>query len=460
VEEKSLTAGQMLTPAGQTLWRADHIEQVAIVALVLYDNIVRKHPKRQINKLVKLIKRAGFNAPIWIDNDNKVIAGEARIAAAKVLGMTHIPAIRIKHLTEPEARALRLADNRLGEMSSWDRTALALEFNVVFDHNVDMDLTGFDTGETDLIITSQLAKPNAVALDDCPTIAQPVSIIGDIWCCDLHRVGHGDARDADFIARLMKSDTAAQVFMDPPYNVPVNGHVCGAGKIKHEEFVMGSGEFSKTEFKQFLETILSRAAECAKDGGLLYVCMDWRSIHSLIDASEKAGLSYLNLCVWAKSNAGLGGLYRSQHELVAVFKKGVKPHRNNVQLGRFGRNRSNLWRYEGANSINPERRKELGMHPTVKPAALCADAILDCSNRGDIILDLFLGSGTVLVAAEDTGRVCYGAEIYGPYVDMAVRRWQEFTGRDAVLEETGQTFSEVTLRRASDESKFKSEKAP
>jgi len=250
------------------------------------------------------------------------------------------------------------------------------------------------------------------------------------------------------MARLMDGQTAAQVLSDMPYNVKISGNVGGKGKIKHPEFIMASGEMSDEEFLEFIRAFLYIAAAQCKDGALLHLFIDWRHVHQLIDVGLELGLSYLNLCIWTKTNAGMGSLYRSQHELVVVFKKGDLPHTNNVELGRYGRNRTNVWSYEGANSINPQRRKELALHPTVKPAQLCIDAILDCTHSDEIVLDPFLGSGTTVIAAEDCGRICYGIEISPHYVDVIIRRWQEFTGEVAVLEGSDMAFAEAEHLRS------------
>ena len=436
-------SGEIFTP--------DRIDMVAIVALVFAATVLRKHPQRQIRKLAKLIEKFGFVAPIWIDQDSVIIAGEARVKAAQLLGLTHVPAIRLLHLTEPEVRALRIADNQLASLSSWDRQTLTVELVDLSVLLPDFSLTGFETPELDLLIGSELSKPNDIARDDCPPAAfdaPAISAIGDIWLCGPHRIGCGDARDAAFLARLLINKVAAQVLSDMPYNVKIIGNVGGKGKIKHPEFVMASGEMSDEEFQEFVRAFLAVAMAQCKDGALLYIFTDWRHVHQLIQAGLNLHLSYFNLCVWTKTNAGMGSLYRSQHELVVIFKKGDAPHTNNVELGRYGRNRTNVWPYEGANSINPKRRKELALHPTVKPAQLCIDAILDCTHRDEIILDSFLGSGTTLIAAEDCGRICYGIEISPHYVDVVIHRWQEFTGREALLEATGETIFEVKRRRA------------
>ncbi len=438
--------------SNQGIWAAQKIERIVIAALVFSITHLRKHPRRQIRKLMHLIKVYGFVVPILIDQDNNIIAGEARVLAAKELGLTWVPAIRIKHLTDPEIRALRIADNRLAELSSWDKQTLSIEIVDLGDLNIDLDLTGFEVAEIDSLIATEIPKLHQTALNDCPQAEfdkPAVTRTGDIWLCGSHVIGCGDARDADFIKDLLDGDSAAQLLVDVPYNTKISGHVGGKGKIKHPEFAMASGEMSAAEFREFLHASLSVAAAACRDGALLHVFIDWRSVHEVIKVGQALGLHYFNLCVWVKTNAGMGSMYRSQQELIVVFKKGSAPHTNNVELGRYGRNRSNVWFYEGANSINPQRRKELALHPTVKPVQLCIDAILDCTARDEIVLDTFLGSGTTLIAAEDCGRVCCGVEISPHYVDVAIRRWEEFTGEKARHRQSGRTFDQVASSRAS-----------
>jgi DNA modification methylase len=273
---------------------------------------------------------------------------------------------------------------------------------------------------------------------------------GDLWCLGRHRLVCGDARDGAALARLMQGEQARMVFLDPPYNVPIAGHVQGRGRIQHREFAFASGEMEKDEFTGFLEQALQLCAQHSVDGSIHYVCMDWRHVDELGAAGARVYDEVKNICVWVKSNAGQGSFYRSQHELVFVFKKGGEAHVNTFGLGQHGRSRSNVWTYPGVNSFRAGRLDELAMHPTVKPVALVADAIRDCSHRGDIVLDTFLGSGTTLLAAEKVGRRGYGVEIDAVYADVTIRRWQAFTGRDAVLEASGETYAEMAARRSSD----------
>jgi DNA modification methylase len=237
------------------------------------------------------------------------------------------------------------------------------------------------------------------------------------------------------------------VFTDPPYNVRIDGHVCGLGRIKHAEFAMASGEMSEAEFTAFLTTVLGNLAAHSLDGSLAYVCMDWRHLYELLGAGREVYTQLKNICVWNKDNGGMGNLYRSKHELVCVFKVGDAPHLNNIDLGRYGRYRTNVWDYAGVNTLKADRLDELAMHPTVKPVALVADAIQDCTRRGDLVLDAFVGSGTTIIAAERTGRIGYGLELDPHYVEVAIARWEKRTGKRAVHADSGLTIEALGAAR-------------
>jgi DNA methylase len=268
---------------------------------------------------------------------------------------------------------------------------------------------------------------------------------------------HADRGITAFHARLEKrpvfpfcryGDARAQiVFTDPPYNVPISGHVGGLGAIQHREFAMASGEMSPAEFTAFLQSVFGHLAAYSVDGAIHFQCMDWRHVSEIMAAGTAAYTDLKNICVWAKNNGGMGSLYRSQHEFVFVFKSGTAPHINNVELGKHGRYRTNVWNYAGVNSFGGDRA-DLTLHPTVKPVAMVADALRDCSHRKGNVLDAFVGSGTTLIAAEKTGRRGYGIEIDPAYCDVTVRRLLAVCGLEAVLEVTGQPFAEVEAERA------------
>jgi DNA modification methylase len=393
----------------------------------------RTHPPSQIRKLQASLQEFGFVLPIVIDVECRVIAGWALVAAAKRLGLAEVPAVTITDLDEAKLRILRLALNRLGEDSGWDLDALKLEFSDILEISSDIDLciSGFEMAEIDAAIGGAGNDEE----DDLPPLeatSTPVTQPGDLWLLGEHRVLCADALIADSYARLLEDERAQMVFTDPPWNVSITGHLSTLGAVKHKNFAMGCGEMSAKEFETFLHTALGHAAAYSVDGSVHYVCMHWSKIRELLDATADLYSDTLNLCVWSKTNGGMGSLYRSRHEFVFVLKKGVAAHINNVELGRFGRNRSNVWEYGGQNVLNGTSKSKLSVHPTVKPVALVADAIRDCSNRNDIILDPFGGAGTTLIAAEKTGRSARLIELDPRYVDVTIRRWQNLTGRTAL----------------------------
>ena len=412
-----------------------------------YDRNARTHSKKQIRQIADSIERFGWTNPVLIDGQDQIVAGHGRVAAAKRLGIKAVPTIRLETMSEVEIRAYVIADNRLAELADWDDEILAIELQALVELDFDVEVTGFETAEIDLLIDGLDA---AGAIDDGDRIpevdpsASRVTQAGDLWRLGRHRLLCGDATKRKSFERLMAGERAQMVFTDPPYNVPIDGHVCGLGRIRHAEFAMASGEMSEAEFTGFLETVLGHLAAHSADGALHFVCMDWRHVYELLSASRETYGEMKNLCVWAKTNAGMGSLYRSQHELVFVFKNGSAPHVNNVELGRHGRYRTNVWRYAGVNALGADRDDALAMHPTVKPVALVADAIRDCSRRGDIVLDAFGGSGTTLIAAERAGRRGYAIEIDPLYVDVTLERFRTTFGEEPVHEASGLTFSELS----------------
>lgn len=413
-----------------------------------YARNARTHSKPQIKQIAASIRRFGFVVPILVDAESFVIAGHGRLAAAKLLKLETVPTLCIDHLSPAEVRALRLADNKIAEAAGWDPEILSVELRELeLSLGADLTVTGFSMGELDILI-GDASEDELIetTLPDETADEPPVTVAGDIWEIGPHRLICGDARDPKTYRGLLKSDRARLVFADPPYNVPIQGHVGGRGALKRDEFVMASGEMTPAEFTAFLRGSLELVASHAEQGAIVYVCMDWRHIHELLSATKNV-LESINLAVWVKPNAGMGSLYRSQHELVLVARNGSAPHINNVELGRHGRNRTNVWRYAGATSVGKARNRALALHPTVKPVALVADAIRDCSNRGDIVLDPFAGSGTTLAAAQQTGRRGLGIELDPKFVDATIDRLKRSFGFEARLQATGQAFDEVQKSR-------------
>jgi len=417
----------------------------------------RRHSKKQVRQLARSIQVFGFNVPVLTDTNNNVIAGHGRILACQQLGLREVPTISLEHLTPAQAKAYLIADNRLTEIATWDERLLGEQLNALSEVELDfgLEVTGFETGEIDLFIEGlnlvEESKPDPA--DEVPEPAPvQVSRVGDQWQLEAHRVLCGNALEENAYATVMGGKQAAIVITDPPYNVPIPGHAGGLGRIQHSNFAMACGEMSKAQFTEFLQKFCALACRYSMDGALHYVFMDWRHMGELLTAGLAACTELKNVCVWIKDNGGMGSLYRSQHEFVFVFKHGQAPHHNNVELGRFGRNRTNVWQYRGVNSFGRETDEgnPLVWHPTPKPVQLVADAILDASARGDIVLDPFLGSGTTVIAAERVGRTCYGLELDPKYVDTIIRRWQAFTGLKARHAVNGKLFDELAAEMAED----------
>jgi DNA modification methylase len=416
-----------------------------------YPHNARTHSKRQVRQIADCIQAFGFTNPVLIDAASTIIAGHGRVAAARLLGIDQVPTICLDAMSPEQIRAYVIADNKLAENAGWDESILKIELqHLMLDNTVDISLTGFEVPEIDLIVNGTVEAQDPA--DDLPReMANIVTRPGDLWLLGAHRILCGDAREDSSMATLMGEQRASVVFTDPPYNVVIDGHATGNGATHHSEFAMASGEMTPEQFTQFLKESCSQLAAWSMDGSIHFLCMDWRHVSELLSACRGVYDSLLNLCVWTKDNGGMGSFYRSQHELIFVFKKGKAAHRNNVQLGKFGRNRTNVWRYPGANTFsrNSEEGDLLSLHPTVKPIALVADALLDCSARGEIVLDSFLGSGSTLLAAERVGRTCYGLEIEPRYVDLAIRRWESQTGEKAVHAFSRLTFAEVMEQEVS-----------
>jgi DNA modification methylase len=405
----------------------------------------RTHNEKQIDLLADSILRFGFIKPVVIDDRGRIVAGEGAWLAARKLGLKLIPVIRVSHLSETQLRAYALADNQLATKSGWNRELLSLEFADLQvelpEIGLDLSMLGFEPGEVDAVL-EDFAEGGADPADEIPELASgpAISQLGDLFVLGNHRLLVDDARDAAAFDQLMQGEVADMGIHDPPYNVRIQGNAGGRGRIKRREFACASGEMSPAQFIAFLKSTLGPCAHHSADGAIHYVFIDWRHVGELLTAGSEVFDDLKNMCVWVKNNAGQGAFYRSQHELVLVFKHGHAAHLNNFGLGAGGRTRSNVWRYAGVNSFRAGRMDELKMHPTVKPVAMIADAMRDCSRRGSIVLDAFAGSGSTIMAAEQLGRRAFCMEIDPHYADVAIRRWQSFTQRDAVLESTDQTF--------------------
>ncbi|KRE11350.1 DNA methylase N-4 [Bosea sp. Root381] len=409
----------------------------------------RTHSKKQIHQIAGSISAFGFVTPVLVDRDSVIVAGHGRFEAAKLLGLSAVPTISLDHLDANQVRAFALADNRLAELAGWDQDILRIELGALIEIDFLVDLTGFETPQIDLILSADEAlAPKADPADAVgPTGAEAVTQRGDLWLLGDHRILCGDARERADYERLMGGEFAQMSFTDPPYNVRIDGHVSGLGKIKHRPFPMASGEMSKPEYGGFLTGVCGEIAAASQDGALIFTCIDGPHLHEMLNAGYAAFDELKAVITWAKTNAGMGSLYRSQTELIPLWKKGKVPHINNIELGRHGRYRTTLWSYAGANGFGRGRMEDLAAHPTVKPCTMVMDAIKDGSKLKGIVLDPFGGSGTTLIAAAKTKRRGYLMELDPLYVDVAIRRWEKLFKREARHAETGQSFAEMAMQR-------------
>ena len=427
------------------------IKELSISSLKPYARNARTHSRKQIKQIAASIERFGFTNPVLVSDDGEIIAGHGRVEAAKLLGWKQVPTIALSHLSETERRAYVLADNKLALNAGWDNEILAIELQALSDLNFDVELTGFSLAEIDLVIDEAgEADPDGTDAPEDEVVfatGQPVSRQGDLWQLGRHKLLCGDARSSIDFEALLGKEEVDLVFTDPPYNVKIDGNVCGLGSVKHREFAFASGEMSQSQFTAFLADTLGNAASMMRDGAIAFVCMDWRHMGELLSAGSSVFTELKNLVVWNKTNGGMGAFYRSKHELIFVFKQGTAEHTNSFGLGETGRYRTNVWDYAGISSISGSRSEELAMHPTVKPVALIADSIRDCSRRGEIVLDCFGGSGSTLIAAEKTGRSARLIEYDPLYCDTIIRRWEKLTGKRATLAVTDETFEDLTDSR-------------
>ena len=424
------------------------IEYAPVASLHLDPKNARLHSDKQVQQIARSIETFGFNVPVLVDADLRVVAGHGRLLAGRLLGIADVPVIRLEHLSETQRVAFAIADNRLTENSEWDKRLLAEQLMTLSQVELDfsVEVTGFEMGEIDVMIKNfdpagRSKNDPADAIPDRGTKPQ-VSRVGDLWVLDRHRVYCGDARSENSYSALMKDCRAHMVFTDPGCNDCIDGYATGPGKIHHPGFISASGETSPSEFTTFLMTVFSQMVRNTVDGAVHFICMDWRRSEELISAARAIYSEFSDVCVWVKDGAGQGSLYKSQHELIFMFKSGKKSRPNNIQLGKRRRYRTNVWHYPSVNSLPSDLASSSILRPTIRPVQLVADAVLDCSARGSVVLDPFLGTGITVIAAERTGRICFGMERDPAFVDTAVRRWQSFTGREAVHDVTGETFAQ------------------
>jgi DNA modification methylase len=412
------------------------LEVLPLTQLKPYPRNARTHSKKQVRQIANSIQRFGFTNPVLVDKDSIILAGHARVAAAKLLNISSVPCVRIETMSPAEKRAYVLADNKLALNAGWDEDMLAEELQglLIEDPGFDLGLTGFSIPEIDALVDNIAPEePGAPEDDTLPENVPTRCQLGDLWELGSHRLACGNALEPATIVALMNTERAQMVFTDPPYNVPVQGHVGGSGAIKHREFAMASGEMTSVEFTRFLRTTFERLVAATVNGSIHFICMDWRHIGEMLAAGERTYAELKNLIVWVKDNGGMGTFYRSRHELIFAFKKGTAPHVNAFELGQHGRYRTNVWTYRGVNTLRHGRMDELALHPTVKPVQMIADAIKDVSQRGAIVLDLFAGSGSTIIAAHKTGRRAFACELDALYCDRIIARWETYAKDEASL---------------------------
>lgn len=447
---KRMTKIPELHAQRNSLLSNERIELLSIDDLKFFERRLRKTPEWKLDNLARSLGAFGFVIPILIDAASRIICGEARVAAARQLGLRTVPCIRVTHLSSAQVRAFRIADNRLAQDSEWDRVELGNEIKeIILDEpGFDTDLLGFQVPELDLILNPEPVGEAGDPADDDGIVPQAdaVSRLGDEWHLGPHRLRCGDATVPATIARLLGGDKAPLYVGDPPYGISTR-KIGSKGRIKHREFVQGSGEQTPDEFFEFLRSSIEAAVSGLAPGALAYWWCDWRQLHTTVNAGLACGLSLVNICCWCKTSPGMGSFYRSQMELCVVFRLPGGPPINNIQLGRFGRNRSNVWFAPGMNGFSRDRMELLKLHPTVKPCQLIEGILKDASRRGDIIVDTFCGSGTALIAAHKTGRIARCLELDPLYVDVAIRRFQKRFGIEAVHAVTGRTFAEEAAFR-------------
>lgn len=416
--------------------------------LRIADLPVQHNPDRQIKKVQKFLAELDQIPLIYASPEGEILCGEEIYLALQRNGAREADVVVVSDKTPDQLKAIRLALRRLPAEARWIDANVQVVLGDLQAKGIDLDLTEFDAPEIDDYLALDLPRTNVEESgNDIPPLEDvPISKLGEIWALDRHRIGCGDARDVGILESLLDNSRAAACFADPPYNLKVDGFISGKGRHHHRDFVQGAGELSRQDFFCFLKDFLAAAKQHCVADALLFVCIDWRHVAELLIAGKFCGLELYQLAVWIKPNGDMGRLYRNQHELCPIFKNGAGTPLANVELGKRGRNRSNVWRYAGMSSFGNQRDELLGLHPTVKPVAMIADALRDCTRRGDVVLDPFLRSGSTLIAAEDTGRRCCGLDLDPLHVDTSIRRWQNITGREAVLVATGEPFDSIRHR--------------
>lgn len=427
-------------------------EQRRVRDLIPLDFNPRKVNKEKQKKLIESIGTFNLVEIPVINKDNRLIAGQRRYEALWFAGkQDELIDVRVPNrmLTEEEVKRYNLISNT--HAGDWDMEKLEEFFSEVEYKDIIPDLPDYKPTElppVDMVKAKQELKEVVEDEFNEEPPRDPVTKPGDLYELNRHRLLCADSTDSRAVEKLMNGKLAQMVFTDPPYNVKISG-ISGLGKIKHDEFKMASGEMNQSRFVRFLEDIMLNLIKFSRNGSIHYICMDWKHLNELSTAG-KLYKEFKQLIIWVKDNGGMGSFYRSQHELIFVYKNGRAKHTNNFELGQNGRYRTNVWQYSGMNSLASKERDSLSDHPTIKPVKLVADAILDCSLENEIILDLFLGSGTTIIASEQTNRTCYGQEMDEKYCDTIIRRYLRFMkqyGLPVTIKRNGVTLEPEELAK-------------
>ena len=415
-----------------------HVAEALLGNLRLKEDDIRKFSKQEISITTKVVDRFGIPSPIIVDNKNEIVLGANLYLAAQNLNAKTVPTVQSKDLSEKEIKMYSVAMNKILTMGEIDLESIKIDIkDWIFDENftITPEELGLGTIEVDSILfelsgfsasdaeEQNETKAEEAVLSDIPKIVKP----GDLIQLGQHRLFCGDSMKAESYTKLLGEEKADIIITDPPYNVKIQGHV--TKKKNHPEFAQASGEMKPEDFINFLNTVTKNLKNFSKSGSIHYLFMDWKHLFELQIATKDVYEKLLNICVWDKGKGGMGSFYRSQHEFCLVYQNGTGSHKNNIQLGKNGRNRSNIWQYPGMNSGTSQAKTLSNLHPTVKPVSMLVDILLDASDFGDIVLDTFGGSGSTLIAAQECGRKARLIEISPDYCDVIIHRWEKMTGK-------------------------------
>ena len=425
-----------------------HSAMVPIGSLRTNPDNAKDHGAKQVRQIASSMDRFGFLAPIITDDNHMIVAGHGRYLAAKLLGLKEVPIVRARFLTPEDRAAYALADNKLAELSPWKDGVLAKELNALVAKNYDLGVTGFSLADLDFSLPGEVVPEVAESVELPEPGAAAVSRVGDIWLAGAHRLYNGDSQRPESFEAALDNELARLVCSDPPYGVKVRHNV--STKASAREFVMMSGEQTTPELIAFFRAAFRNCARFSHAGSIHYHFIDWRNFRHMLDAADGVYEEFKQLIVWVKPAGALGAFYRSRHELACVFKSGRGKHINNFGMGETGRYRTNVVEHPGCSTFSKTRKRDLADHVSVKPTAMIAEFLLDCSNPGDVVLDPFCGSGTLLLAAAKVGRRGVGIELDPIYVDTALRRLRDATGLIATLAGDGRTFDEIAAERLAD----------